>query len=245
MKNEKYICYLDILGFHSRIKNTDSNFREFYEKLVEDITEGIATYNKVNLYAISDSVVIISDDIEDIVNTSFAIYSDSLKKGIFIRGAVTKGVIDSPPKIHTIGNNVIIPYLGDGYLKAYEMEKDINCAAIYVDNNILDEPIRDIKIDEFLFKYREIFPKEGKGNERFFLITDMANNWSVSRGMLSLIQNEIPNLSEHDIPKFINTFCLYYMAMRDKYDDSNNLETYHKYWINILESLHRIGTLKR
>jgi len=235
---DKFICYLDILGFQSRIANTKSNFKTFYDKLVKVIVSEIAPGKKVKLYAISDSVIIISDDIKDVVTTSFAIYSEALHNGIFVRGALTYGPINDSISVSNIGDNrnIVIPYLGDGYLKAYKLGGDVNCAAIYIDNDILSK-IKDVEHN--IFKYTEIFSKKGTAFEKSFLISDM-NNYSVPQTILSRISDEIPKFTEHQASKFIDTFCLYYSIMRDRYNDTTNLKRYHEYWVRILESLCKI-----
>jgi hypothetical protein len=234
MTDNKFICYLDILGFKSRID--EGKFKEGYEWIIKEIVEPFDYPDKV--YLLSDSIIIISNDIKDIVNNSFSIYSQALHKGIFIRGGLTKGKINTPQELRESGNKLVIPYLGKAYLKAYNLEQSINTAAIRVDEDILDE-INDIK--KFLIKFTEIFPKSESNKEKTFLVTDMGN-YSVPVSIFTLISEEISNISrhDHDIQKFINTFVLYYRALRHyerEYNVAFNQEEINKKWLNILESL--------
>ena len=159
-----------------------------------------------------------------------------MHKGILIRGGLTKGRINTPQELRESGNKLVIPYLGEAYLKAYKLEQSINTAAIRVDEDILDE-LNDIK--KFLIKFTEIFPKSESNKEKTFLVTDM-ENCSVPASIFTLISEEISNISRHDIQKFINTFVLYYRALRHcerEYNVTFNQEEINKKWLNILENL--------
>ncbi len=232
MTDIKFICYLDILGFKSRID--EGKFKEGYEWIIKEIVKPFDYPDKV--YLLSDSIIIISNDIKDIVNNSFNIYSHALHKGILIRGGLTKGRINTPQELRESGNKLVIPYLGEAYLKAYKLEQSINTAAIRVDEDILDE-LNDIK--KFLIKFTEIFPKSESNKEKTFLVTDM-ENCSVPASIFTLISEEISNILRHDIQKFINTFVLYYRALRHcerEYNVTFNQEEINKKWLNILENL--------
>lgn len=226
----KFLCYLDILGFKNRIP--EDGFRGCYEYIIKELIE---PYNyKDKVYLISDSVIIISEDFRELVNNSFSIYSMALGKGLFLRGAVTKGQINKLPTVRETGNKIVIPYLGKAFINAYKLEQSINCAAICVDH-ITYNKLRDEEKD-LIFRYKELFPKNDKKRDKLFLISDM-NNWSVPQTILLNISEQIAHLSKHDILKFIDTFCLYYRVMTEKHNDINNLKTYHKWWINILNKL--------
>ncbi len=230
MANEsKFLCYLDILGFKNRI--ADDDFKRCYEK----IGDNIQAYNFADkIYVISDSIVIISEDFSDIVNNSFAIYSDALSQGLFLRGGISKGQINKLPVVQETDNKVVIPYLGEAYLAAYKLEQNINCAAICIDQKTYDE-LQD-KDKKLIFSYKELFPKDDIKEEKLFLISDM-DNYSVPQTILIKISEQIYHLSKHDLLKFIDTFCLYYRVMRRKHEDTTNLKTYHNWWINILDRL--------
>jgi hypothetical protein len=89
---------------------------------------------------------------------------------------------------------------------------------------------------ELIFRYKELFPKDDKKEEKLFLISDM-NNWSVPQTILRNISEQIDHLSKHDILNFLDSFCLYYKVMKEKYGDANNLRRYHQWWIDILNKL--------
>jgi hypothetical protein len=134
--------------------------------------------------------------------------------------------------VQETGNKIVIPYLGKAFLDAYKLEQNLNCAAICIDQKIYTELHKEEK--KLIFSYKELFSKEDKKTKKLFLISDM-NNWSVPRTVLSNISEQIVYLSKHETLKFIDTFCLYYKVMIKKHKDTNNLETYHKWWVNILE----------
>jgi hypothetical protein len=231
MVNEsKFLCYLDILGFKNRI--TDDDFRRCYETIIREVIEPYDYTDKV--YLISDSIVIISRDFKELVDNSFSIYSIALGQGLFLRGAVTKGPINKLPNVQERGNKIVIPYLGVAFLNAHKQEQNTNCAAICVDQETYSE-LQD-KEKELIFRYKEIFPKDDKKEEKLFLISDM-NNWSVPQTILLKISEQIDHLSRDNILKFLDTFCLYYKVMVERHGDINNLRTYHKWWIDILNKL--------
>lgn len=231
MANElKFLCYLDILGFKNRI--TEDGFKRCYEYIINEVIEPYNYTDKV--YLISDSIVIISEDFGELVDNIFSIYSIALGQGLFLRGAVTKGQINKFPAVQETENKIIIPYLGEAFLTAYQLEQNINCAAICIDQNTYD--ILEGKEKDLIFRYKELFPKDDMKREKLFLISDM-NNWSVPQTILLKISEQIANLSRHNILKFIDTFCLYYRVMTEKHNDTNNLGTYHKWWVNILDRL--------
>ncbi len=129
MTGNKFICYLDILGFKSRID--DGKFKEGYEWIIKEIVEPFNYPNKV--YLLSDSIIIMSNDIKDIVNNSFSIYSQALHKGIFIRGGLTKGKINTPQELRESGNKLVIPYLGEAYCLSETLShatSAVSCSAI-------------------------------------------------------------------------------------------------------------------
>lgn len=226
----KFLCYLDILGFKNRIN--EDGFKRCYENIIKEVIEPYIYTDKV--YLISDSIVIISDDFDEIVNNSFSIYSSALGQGLFLRGGITKGQINTLPLVQETDNKIIIPYLGEAFLNAYKLEEDVNCAAICIDQRTYDELI--VKEKDLIFSYKELFPKDDMKREKLFLISDMYN-WSVPQTILLKVSEQITHLSKHDLPKFIDTFCLYYRVMTEKHNDTNNLEKYHKWWVNILDRL--------
>lgn len=227
---QKYLCYIDILGFKNRIIEND--FEKCYQYIINEVVKPFSSQDKV--YLVSDSVVIISDTFERLIANVFGIYQIALGKGIFFRGAITKGEVKEPEMIKEEKNIVILPYLGKTYLEAYKLEASINTAAICIDEKIIKELNKKNK--KFVFKFNEIFPKAKENNEKYFLISDM-DNWSVPQTILSNISSQIKDISKHETEKFINTFCLYYKVMVEMHGDTNNLNTYNKWWVDILNNL--------
>jgi len=230
MNNEsRFLCYLDILGFQDRIAK--DRFRQCYESLTHDVKGHI--YGDY-VYLISDSIIVISEDFEELVAKSFSIYSSALEKGLLIRGAVTKGQINELSSIQEKENIIVIPYLGEAFLLAHQLEKNLNCAGICIDNLTYNELKPEEK--ELIFSYKELFSKDNKKEEKLFIISDM-KNWSVPQTILFKISEQIKDISKHDVSKFLDTFCLYYKVMKEKHGDKTNLEKYHKWWIDILNKL--------
>lgn len=227
---EKYLCYIDILGFKNRIIEND--FEECYQYIIDKVVKPFPSQDKV--YLVSDSVVIISESFESLVSNVFGIYQIALGKGLFFRGGITKGEVKDQKPIKEEKNIVILPYIGKTYLDAYRLEASINTAAICIDEKIIND--LDQKTKKFVFKFSEVFPKAKENKEKHFLISDM-ESWSVPQTMLSNISSQIQNISKHETEKFINTFCLYYNVMVKMHGDSNNLNTYKQWWFDILNTL--------
>jgi hypothetical protein len=227
----KYLCYLDILGFKNRI--AEEQFRKAYDYIIKEVIEPYDYSDKV--YLISDSIVLLSDNFTEIVDNSFSIYSIALNQKILLRGAITRGKVNSPAPVEERGNKVVIPFLGEAYLKAYTLEQNMNCAGICIDN----EAWKNIKDEEkdLFFSYTELFPKDGNRGEMLFLVSDMKGNWAVPQTILLNIAEQIPDLNPENLTKLIDTFCLYYRVMTEKHNDASNLNKYHEWWINILKKL--------
>ncbi|MDH5414824.1 MAG: hypothetical protein OEZ31_10710 [Nitrospirota bacterium] len=229
-ENQSYVCYLDILGFKSRLKNIE--FEKFYNDLIDFISNEIAPSKDVFLCVFSDGIVIVSKIIENVINVAFAIYSEALKWGILIRGALTKGVI-YPFEMRKIGDNIVLPYLGAGFIEAYEMEKSVNCAAICVHDNIVTELGQ--AIEGYIFKYRELFPTDKQNGDKYFLVSDIYNNFSVPLTILLKMKEEIPKVpNQHDFHKFIDTFLLYVKALKHKGID---ISQFRDYCLQIIENV--------
>jgi len=229
---QKFLCYLDLLGFKNRID--DEGFRKSYERINSELIKpGV---NEGKIYLISDSVVIISEDFRTVADNAFSIYGFALSYGILMRGAITEGPLANLPEVHESNNAVLIPYLGSTYKNAYELEGSINCAGICLDDGLFERLSEDDQ--ELIFEYRELFPKKNSKSVSKFLISDM-NNFNVPQTILSDIAGQIENLQNHEISKFIDTFCLYYKVMTEKHNDETNKRTYHQWWLNILEKLNK------
>lgn len=230
MENDpKFLCYLDILGFKTRING--KQFKECYESIIEKVRR--STFGS-DIYCIADSIIIIGENFRHLVDQGFAIYTTALSEGMFIRGAIAKGQVEEISSFSPSEGVVVMPFLGEAYLKAYELEQSINCAGICLDELVYKELEDDER--QLTFHYKELFPKRGLEKEKIFLISNM-DNWSVPQTILYKISGQTHNLSNHDLLKFLDTFCLYYTVMRKKHQDTNNMERYQDWWIAILDKL--------
>jgi hypothetical protein len=179
----------------------------------------------------SDSAVIISSDIDAIVHSSLYLYSFGLKEGIWLRGGISKGKINVFSDVK-INHHIIFPYLGEAYLKAYDLEQQLNCAAINIDNNLSEE------IEEsLLVKYEEWFTKPGTPREKIILFRDLENNRGIPLTHFSNMYRKPLDALPLDIEKYINTFCLYMQILiKELYEKSSDLDNYFlKYIFAILD----------
>jgi len=154
---EKFIAFIDMLGFKDLIKNGGD---EVIERVVRTIEESLDAYKKrfpeetpdpdtdlmgykildvdSKYYLMSDSVVLTIDDEE---NNLFrfligitTIQKKFIENGLFVRGAVVKGKIFESTA--SDGTSSIV--FGPGGIKAYEMEqKQAVYPRIVVDETVL------------------------------------------------------------------------------------------------------------
>jgi hypothetical protein len=223
-----YLCFLDVMGFRDQYKLPE--FEKRYNKFVNHINDILDTQDYC-LYLMSDSAVIISSDIDAIVHSSLYLYSFGLKEGIWLRGGISKGKINIFSDVK-INHHIIFPCLGEAYLKAYDLEQQLNCAAINIDNNLSEE------IEEsLLVKYEEWFTKPDTPREKIILFRDLENNWGIPLTHFSNMYKKPLDALPLDIEKYINTFCLYMQILiKELYEKSSDLDNYFlKYIFAILD----------
>lgn len=143
---EKYIAFLDVLGFSNIVFSKDKEAIEKYYNLTE---EGFTYFNKnrkeIEIIQISDSIILIAN------NDSFNLICDTVRtlqavlasKGIWIRGAITSGEI-----YYNKEKSIIV---GSGYIKAYNLESEAIFPRVIIDPNILTK--LGLTLMEFYKKY--------------------------------------------------------------------------------------------
>jgi len=214
-----YLCFLDVMGFRDQYKLPE--FEKRYEKLEKHIRGNeILDAQDYYLYLMSDSIVIISRDLEAIIHSSLDLYSFGLKEGIWLRGGVSKGKINIYSDVK-INHHIIFPCLGEAYLKAYELEQQLNCAAINIDID-LSEEIED----SLLIKYEEWFTKSGTPREKRILFRDLENNWGIPLTHFSNLYKKPLDALPLEIEKYVNTFCLYMKVLMKELYKPSDLDGY-------------------
>ncbi|MDY6843075.1 MAG: hypothetical protein SVW57_03155 [Thermodesulfobacteriota bacterium] len=196
-----YLCYLDVLGFSSLYEIEE--FKGIYDKLIEYVKDNFL-FQTANFYTyfLSDSIVIISDNLDDVVDISLDLYSFGLKENIWMRGGLSEGIVTTIPDCK-INKHILLPFLGNAYLKAYNLEKDINSAIINIDNSVAKRIENDL-----CYVYKEWFPKTGTPNEKTILFRDLKDK-SIPLTHFANLYEKVLDTLPTEIEKYVNTICFY------------------------------------
>jgi len=185
--NEKFIAFIDILGFKNLINNTgdeiiervvgtiEKSLGEYKNRFIRDSSEpktDMMGYEVLDIdpryYVLSDSIILTMEDAENnlfrFLLGIIAIQKKFIERNIFVRGAVVKGGIFESEGSDGIGNMVF----GPGGIDAIQMEsRDPIYPRIVVSESVLD------CLKE---KYVESREKSEIGRDLFRLIVLKDNN---------------------------------------------------------------------
>ena len=210
-----YVSYFDILGFTSRFISGD--LTHHYEDLITVIQE--IEDPGLNILLFSDSIVIYSADFEKVKNAVQVFYTWGILQDFWLRGAITRGnVTKFDIASFTHKDKIILPFLGEGYLKAYQLESTLNISGIIIDDALFssagavpEKLTRDIDYIE----YEEYLPKRGyEGKKRLLLPAENSVRQIVDTMYFeAMLKSHI-----EDIDKYINTFCFFIKFLLDNSD---------------------------
>lgn len=227
VNSETYISYLDILGFRKRFRTDD--FKKNYEKLIDEIKNA---ENKNNgIYLLSDSIIVFSENLENVKNSTRYFYTWGVKNDFWLRGAITKGKIEKHNlKDLLYKDKIIFPYLGEGYLNAIELESKLNLAGVIIDKTLIES----FKEDANYIKFEEYLPKEGHEGTKELLLpdTDYQNQLTKSMYFEEMLKSHLD-----DIEKYINTFCFFLFLFLERGD----IGAVNNFLDNLLEQLELHG----
>jgi len=200
-----YVCYFDALGFTSRFISGDLSSR--YDMLI-DMVEGIQDPG-VTVFLLSDSIIIISEEFDRFLDITKDFYTWGILHDFWLRGAVTRGnVTRYHERSITEENRFIVPFLGEGYLKAYALETTLNISGVAIDQALFDFDGGNHGLREGVdyIEYEEYLPKRGyEGKKRLLL----PKEHSLRRIVDTLYFEEMLKSHVEDVDKYINTFCFY------------------------------------
>lgn len=141
----KYVAFLDILGFKNKLGNITQNEAKQYimqfSSVIYSVFQGV---NNINGYIVSDSVILYTDNtegvslielmkvVEKICKTEFS------SNGIIIRGAISKGKFDNVPAIelNNLQKQLIV---GEAYVDAYLLESSIKTIGINLSQQVYED----------------------------------------------------------------------------------------------------------
>jgi len=203
--NNAYVAYFDVLGFTSRFLSGDLKNR--YEKLIAAIDE--RGDKDVTFFLFSDSIVVISRSFGKVRKTARSIYTWGILNDFWLRGAIAHGGL-TPLDFSSFvnGNRVILPFLGEGYLKAYKLESTLNISGIALDG-IFFEPGKEcaaLKREADYVEYEEYLPKRGYEDPKLLLLPEEG---SLRQIVDTMYFEEMLKSHINDIDKYINTFIFF------------------------------------
>ncbi|OPY77238.1 MAG: hypothetical protein A4E65_02836 [Syntrophorhabdus sp. PtaU1.Bin153] len=205
MTENAYVCYCDVLGFTSRFISGYLSNR--YEQMIE-MVKAIEDRD-ITIYLLSDSIVVISEDFVKFRAITQELYTWGILHDFWLRGAITRGNV-TRGEVRTINepNRFIVPFLGEGYLRAYTLETTLNISGMMIDDAFFESddsnPGFRKNIDYTI--YEEYVPKRGyEGKKRLLLAKEHS-----LRPVLDTMRFE-QMLKSHieDVDKYLNTFCFY------------------------------------
>lgn len=198
-----YVSYFDVLGFRARSGSAD--FTSKYESLINTISD--IKDDALSVFLLSDSVVMVSEDFEQIKSQTRDFYTWGVLNDFWVRGGIAEGGVTRYKEV-TERNKIIFPFLGEGYLKAYKQESALNMSGISVDDGFfsrMPEP-EGLKKDIDYVDYEEYLPKRGYEEKKRLLLP---SDRSLKQIINSMHFEEMLKSHVEDIDKYINTFCFY------------------------------------
>ena len=171
----------------------------------------------------SDSIIITSQEFQSVKAYARMIYTWGMRDDFWIRGAIAQGDIEmiEPAVIVRANKNIIMPYLGEAYLTAYNLESNLNMAGIAIDENVKpDNPDLPLEVEytDGYMEYQEYLPKEGNEKKKRILLPSDNEEIYITE---SLHFREMLKSHSEDLDKYINTFCFYIKLLLIKSDKVN------------------------
>jgi hypothetical protein len=166
---EKYVAFLDVLGFSEMVGKEDTTRLQIYFNKVLDAFEVFdkekATIQKL---MVSDSIILIAPktkvDFKILIRAIQSIQTYLIKEGIILRGAVSKG------KVYYDETNKLI--VGQGYIRAYKLEAEAIYPRVIIDPAI----ILDIAEDRIRFFAEMSVMNEADAMKNIPLIDNRTNS---------------------------------------------------------------------
>lgn len=218
-----YISYMDVLGFNNKINAIDVDFKTKYEALITKIGTQFHPDPKATIYVVSDSIIVTSQNFKSVKAYTRMIYEAGMLDDFWLRGAITQGDIETidATKIVRENKNIIMPYMGDAYITAYNLESKLNMAGIVIDDDVKsdnpDLPLEIEYVDGFM-EYQEYLPKAGNENKKRLLVPSANKDIYIAD---SLHFGEMLKSHADDIDKYVNTFCFYIKLLLPRTDAAN------------------------
>ena len=150
----KYVAFLDILGFKSKLNNFKNHddaveFIRKFSNIVYMKFKSLDTSDSLKGFIVSDSVILYSEDdqresLVKLMNLIKDICRAAFKANILIRGGLTKGEFDKVPaeELKNLEKGLIV---GDAYIKAFKQESLVKAIGVTVSKNVKDDLFNHIE----------------------------------------------------------------------------------------------------
>lgn len=217
MIDNAYVCFFDVLGFTSSFISGKLSKR--YDGLIE-MTNKLNDQD-VTIFLMSDSILCVSSEFQKLLDTSKEFYTWGILKDFWLRGAITRGsVTQYKERVVTEPNRFIIPFLGDGYLRAYTLEVTLNISGVALDSIFFetDESNPGFKRGIDYIEYEEYLPKVGYEGKKKLLLPKAD---SLRQVVDTMYFAEMLESHVEDIDKYINTFCFYIQHLLERASTEN------------------------
>jgi len=167
MEKEKYVAFIDILGFKEKLQRINQAKAEI---LIQDFiamleerwkTNQLMQNENIGGYIVSDSVVLYSKDCTEKSLRCILEYTTQVfrlafdKNGILLRGAIAKGAFRrlEEASLVNLDKGLIV---GNAYIEAYNMESRHKASAIVMGGAVKDD------VEEYFFGAYDIRELQGE-----------------------------------------------------------------------------------
>ncbi len=217
MIENTYVCFFDVLGFTSSFISGKLSKR--YNGMIE-MTNSIRDPD-VTIFLMSDSILCVSSDFQKLRDTAKEFYTWGILNDFWLRGGITRGnVTKYRERVVTEQNRFIIPFLGDGYLRAYTLETTLNISGVVLDQIFFesDESNPGFRKGIDYIEHEEYLPKVGYEGIKKLLLP---KSDSLRQVVDTMYFAEMLESHVEDVDKYINTFCFYIQHLMEKASTEN------------------------
>jgi hypothetical protein len=211
------VSFFDVLGFTSSFISGKLSRR--YDGLIEMIN-GMDDPD-VTVFLMSDSILAVSLDFLKLQDTAKKFYTWGILNDFWLRGAITRGNVTRYEERAIIGQNrCILPFLGDGYLRAYTLQTTVNISGVVIDQLFFDSDKSNPGFKKGIdyIEHEEYLPKIGyEGKKR--LLLPKAD--SLRQVVDTMYFAEMLESHVEDVDKYINTFCFYIQHLLERANTEN------------------------
>lgn len=139
MENQKYLLYIDILGFADLVKTDYDKIRLLFEKIDE---LNVHKHNAFQTIVFSDTILIVNKQLPKSIHEHeyLVMYACEFAQDLMFRCIdleIQFRAILTYGEFYYEKLNNIEAYHGKALVNAYYKEKDINCLGLFIDKSIL------------------------------------------------------------------------------------------------------------